>query len=87
LSCVVRSAVSLKILKGGRQKDRDGDVDLMSNRETNSRFVPTGDGIVAPCVGVIRLHCYPGEPPFRAASRDSGSTGRSAFLGQGMSSI
>ena len=36
---------------------------------------------------VIRLHCYPSEPPFRAASRDSGSTGRSAFLGQGMSSI
>jgi len=36
---------------------------------------------------VIRLHCYPGEPPFRAASRDSGSTGRSVFLGQGMSSI
>ena len=36
---------------------------------------------------MIRLYYYLSEPPFRAASRDSGSTGRSVFLGQDMSSI
>ena len=46
-----------------------------------------GTGILGGGIVVIRLHYYPGEAPFRAASRDSGSTGRSAFLGQGMSSI
>jgi hypothetical protein len=33
------------------------------------------------------LHYYPSEPPFRAASRDSRSTGRSTFFGQGILSI
>jgi hypothetical protein len=46
-----------------------------------------GTGILGRGIVVIRLYCYLGEPLFRAASRDSGPTGRSVFLGQGMSSI
>jgi len=36
---------------------------------------------------MIRLYYYSSEPLFKAASRDSGSTGRSVFLSQDISSI